>query len=105
MSVIVQKDNGTELIVTITDDQGIVDLTTATSITAHFVLRDGKYRSFDKTLTVDDALSGTCSTILTSEDLRVSGTYLVQLTVTFPGGGVFSSNLFTLAVDPLLRRS
>lgn len=58
MSVIVVGDNGTELVVPIKDDNGVVDLTTATSIKARF-LRDDKTR-FDKSLTVTDAQAGKC---------------------------------------------
>lgn len=96
MSVIIKKDNGTEFVFTVCDDNGIVDLSAVTGVVATFVRSDRT--KFQKTLTIDDALAGKCYTVLKAEDLNVAGTYTMQVTVSFDGGGVFSSNrqIFTV---------
>lgn len=89
MSTVVAKDNGTELSITITDDEGFVDLTSVDTVTARFVRGDRSL--FDKILTVTDALNGECHAVLTREDLVTAGTYKFQITVTFHDDKEFSS--------------
>lgn len=90
MSNIVTGDNGTVLEIAIRDDVGYVDISTATSIVAHIVRGDRS--TVEKTLTVVDATLGTCRAVLNAEDVSVYGAYSYQVTVTFSGGNVFTSN-------------
>lgn len=98
--MIVQGDNGTEIIVTISDTDGVVDLSTAREITA--VVRRGAGDSITKIFTILDAVSGTCKTMLTADDVSRAGEYTMQVTVTFAGGSVFSSDLHRFGVNRLL---
>ncbi|WP_256761393.1 BppU family phage baseplate upper protein [Cohnella sp. WQ 127256] len=90
MSNIVVGDNGTMIDITVMDDVGAVDLTTTTSIVAHFIRADKT--TFNKPLSIVDAINGRCSTTLLSEDLLVSGGYTYQVTVNFSNGDEFSNS-------------
>ncbi|MFD2117238.1 BppU family phage baseplate upper protein [Paenibacillus yanchengensis] len=103
MSSIVQHDNGTEIIVTITDNDRVVDLTAAKSIIATIHRAPGS--KITKEFVIVDAEKGVCKTALTADDVSVFGTYTLQLTVLFNGGNVFSSERFRLEVLPLLSKN
>lgn len=91
MSSIYVGDNGTVLGITVSDDSGTVNLTTASSIVARFIKADET--TFNKTLTVTDAANGKCSASLTRDDLSVAGTYSFQVTVIFLDDSEFSGDV------------
>ena len=100
---IVVGDNGTQLMATVRDDNGVVDLSTASSIVG--TLKRGSGSIITKQFDIVDAQAGTCSAVLTADDLNVPGEYTIQLTVSFAGGTKFSSAGKRFQVAPLLKNN
>lgn len=93
---IVQGDNGTLLNFAVTDEKGVVILTDITSIEATIVTGE---RRMTKTCNITDAVLGICQVALTSEDVATNGTYIVQITIKFADGKIFSSTKGKFMVD------
>lgn len=93
---IVQGDNGTLLNFTVTDENGVVILTDIISIEATITTGE---RRVTKVCNITDAVLGKCQAVLTSEDVATNGTYIVQITVKFIDGKIFSSTKGKFMVD------
>lgn len=95
MSEIVQGDSGTIIQATISDDNGIVDIS-GCSVT--FTIKSSTSRNV-KEGTVVDGVNGLCQVVLDASDTVALGTCIFQVTITFPNGNVFSSSLGKFKVD------
>lgn len=91
MSNIYVGDNGTVVEISISDDDGAVNLTTATTITATFTKPDGT--TFEKTFSVTDAAAGECNTTLMSADNSAAGIYTFKTVASFVNGSIFRGSV------------
>lgn len=82
---------------TIARPSGRIDLTDAQVILNY--RRNDSRTSVSKDCTLISPVDGTCSLMLTPEDLSESGTYTYQLTVTFPDATVMKSELGSFYVE------
>jgi hypothetical protein len=85
---IVQNDNGTILKLSVTDDNGVVDIRNST---VDVVIRY-KNTNITKQATITDGINGKCELTLSSDNVSQIGTYAFQITVKFIDGKQFSSS-------------
>jgi hypothetical protein len=97
MSNIIQGDNGTILEFIVKDDNGIVDLSSATSVT--FRMQKSRNIYSEKVGTITDPVNGKCQITLNSDDTSESGKFAYQVTVLFMDNTNFSSNVNILTID------
>jgi chorismate mutase len=96
---VVEQDNKTRLIFNIIDENGIVDLGDATSVTLTMT-RD--VFKVTKNCNITNSSAGKVDVELLSADIPTKGTYQLQLTITFNDGSIFSSNINKLLVGAKL---
>lgn len=95
MSEIVQGDVGTIIQATISDDNGIVDIS---GCQVTFTIKSSTGRNV-KDGSIVDGVNGICQVVLDETDTTALGNVVFQVTVTFPNGNVFSSSLGKYKVD------
>lgn len=99
MSNIVSGDNGTLLEFTVSDNESIVDLSSASTV--EVIIKHRNNRTV-KTGQITNPLSGQFEVELSSSDVQYEGVYSFQATITFLDGKKFSSNVGRITVDKKL---
>jgi hypothetical protein len=95
MSDIYQGDSGTKIILTITSDNGIVDLT---NTTVEVVIKY-KATGIKKIANIIDAPNGKVEITLDETDIANTGAYVIQATVKYTNGDSFSSSIQRFVVN------
>jgi hypothetical protein len=98
MSEIRIGDNGTVMQVTILDQDGVVDIRSAT---IQIVIKQ-RAKTITKTAQIVDGLKGICSFVLNEADITEEGTFSFQAEVRFLDGKVFNSDIGRFSVGKKL---
>jgi hypothetical protein len=105
--IVGQGDYGYELPFTLEDGNGNAVSLSGASLT--FTVQDSQDPSgtalFTGSMTVDNAVAGTCHYTVASGDFPNPGTFLAQITATWPSTEVLTWSGITIIVEPKLPKS
>lgn len=99
MSNIIVGDVGTTLSITVSDQDGIVDLSSAQEVKFR-MKKQGQY--IEKIATIEDSVNGICKIVLDSTFTDKQGNFSYQVTIRFFDGSVFSSEKMYLSISEKL---
>ena len=97
---VVQFDQGYNLNFTITDSQNLPINISGASLTFRCQSLSDFNVKFNNPMVIQNGPAGTCYYTLQANDFLVAGTYNAQITVTYPGGEVFSVDNITIVANP-----